>query len=338
MPQPVPGEGQPRVRFTYGTFSPDGGLLAYGIRVDRPVSRFDRFNLDRRPPDPERVRVWQVASGRELPQFRACQGGALHGRTESMQFSPDGKSLAIAMDVSPRREGNGSSCVASVVEVASGLPRRTFAGHTDHVLSVAFSPDGKVLATGSQDSTVLLWTMQRPFHEERPGVGPAGRLTLCWGRLAGDDAADAYDAVLDLAARPEESLPFLADRLEPVALPSNQQVAKWIGGLDDGSPAVRAESAANLAALHELARPDLERALKPRTSAGSRRRIGELLTLLDSGSHPPQLLRLLRTVEVLERIASPRSRRLLEVLAAGAPGHVLTFEARASLARLERSQ
>jgi WD40 repeat protein len=36
----------------------------------------------------------------------------------------------------------------------------TLQGHSSSVTSVAFSPDGKYLASGSQDNTFKLWSME----------------------------------------------------------------------------------------------------------------------------------------------------------------------------------
>ena len=36
-------------------------------------------------------------------------------------------------------------------------PRRILKGHSDRVLSLAFSPDSKTLASGGWDNTVKLW-------------------------------------------------------------------------------------------------------------------------------------------------------------------------------------
>ncbi|MFC7646185.1 WD40 repeat domain-containing protein [Streptosporangium lutulentum] len=39
----------------------------------------------------------------------------------------------------------------------SGTTVATFTGHAGAVMSVAFSPDGTTLATGSKDDTAKLW-------------------------------------------------------------------------------------------------------------------------------------------------------------------------------------
>ena len=39
--------------------------------------------------------------------------------------------------------------------------------HTSAVIAVAYSPDGKLMASGSNDTTVELWDTTKDFPEER---------------------------------------------------------------------------------------------------------------------------------------------------------------------------
>ncbi|MGH8629990.1 MAG: WD40 repeat domain-containing protein, partial [Burkholderiales bacterium] len=60
-------------------------------------------------------------------------------------------------------------------------------GHTEFVSSVAFSPDGKTLASGSADYSIILWDVD-PESWQKRACGIAGRnLTqLEWARYFGE--------------------------------------------------------------------------------------------------------------------------------------------------------
>jgi WD40 repeat protein len=180
----VTGKGRLQLPHDHGAsavaFSPDGKSLASGdgrgtIRIwdllaAKVVQEFpphgQRITKLVYTPDgvtlisagtKETVVVLDVAAGTEKRfQTKIVQ-------VECLALSPDGKLLAIGGYDGSRYDGKGSLVGVPgqvlVWNLAEGKAVHRLGGHAEGVTCVAFTPDGKMLASGSQGQVINLWNL-----------------------------------------------------------------------------------------------------------------------------------------------------------------------------------
>jgi dipeptidyl aminopeptidase/acylaminoacyl peptidase len=343
--------GRPALQVEALAFSPDAKLLASGdyvLRSDDTISLWDvaagkevrHFGKKQRGTgalafspdgktlasgnDDEGVHLWVVADGRKCGTFEGHQG-----IVKAVAFAPDGKTLASAVR-------GGRDQTARLWEVASVQERCRLVGHLPYAPCIAFAPDGQTVATGGEDGTALVWDVTRlaTSRHTRGDLAPKEVETL-WADLAGTDAARAFRAIGLLSAAPREAVPFLREQLRKEPRVPQARIRQLIAELDNDRYAVREKARDELEHLGEIAEPHLRRALTEQPTLEVRRRVERLLEKVQQPI-PPEQLRPLRAVEVLEHMATPEGRAVLAALAEGAPEARLTQDAKAALERLAK--
>jgi WD40 repeat protein len=314
-------------------FSPDGSLLAGGSSGGW-------------------VTAWEAATGR--PVLRRA---VFLRYADAVAFSPDGRLLAVAESGDSRQtpphfsrrwgwslealRGGYFAVPASkeleairVWDMGTGREVKRVEGLGSPAQVLAFAPDGRHLATGMEDGTLLVCAVELPHARRKGGEGPtAAVLEGWWADLAGDSAPRAYRTMAELASWPGPAVALLSRRLDPAAAPDLATLRRLLRELDDDDFAVREAATARLRRLRDQEEPALRQALAAGPGAEVRRRLEAILAEPPAPPKPDEL-RARRAIQALEWVGTAEARRVLEVLAGGYPDAPRTLAARAALARL----
>lgn len=126
------------------------------------------------------IRIWDVESGQELLTFSGHGGGVASGLfpgTLDVAYSPDGDRLVTA----------GADGVAKVWDASTGEELLALQGQEGGLLSVAYSSDGRFIATTNDqpESTIKVWDAQTGAEVHTLGGHPAH----IWGVAFSPDSA-----------------------------------------------------------------------------------------------------------------------------------------------------
>jgi WD40 repeat protein len=200
------------------------------------------------------------------------------------------------------------------------------------VVGMAFAADGKRLISAHEDGTALVWDVESAMKFP-PTADPDPGDTL-WLALASADPKLAGKAVNGLVSRPDVAVPLLAELVRPETAPPADRVKAAVAALGDREFKVREAAEKQLRAWGDLAADELT-AAEANANAEQGERIRRLLDALDGEETDGERLRLLRAVEVLERIGSPAAKAVLDKLGTGASASAVTREAKEAVKRLK---
>lgn len=114
-------------------------VMAYALTADGSIIASVAAKIENDASIPVVV-LWDAAQGVELSTLQ------LESMAQCLAFSPNGSLLAVGI-------GNA----IQIWDVASGTMLISLAGHSGYITDIAFSPDGKFIASAGQDNQLYLW-------------------------------------------------------------------------------------------------------------------------------------------------------------------------------------
>jgi WD40 repeat protein len=286
------------------------------------------------------IALWDLLSGRAVFTVSVDDPSAV---STAVTSSSDGRLLAWAEG--PQGAGESGHTIRLYDSLAARDVGR-FSGHLGAVQSLRLhmSGDQGVLLSGGQDSTVLVWDLQRILADVRKATPELTdeHADRVWADLGAEDAGAMHRASWLLASAKDKAVRMLAERLQPAPVDPalGEKIERLVRRMDDDLFSVREQASQEAAELGEAAEPYLQEALKQTTSAEVRHRIRRLLN--DITGKPIVLSsdqqRAIRAVQVLEQIGGPEARGVLERLTTGQPSARLTQEAKSALSRLAETE
>ena len=327
-------------------YSPDGQTLAVGF-------------------DNGAVQIWDTRTWREGPTFQGAGSGIW-----PVAVSPDGRTVAVAQwqggtvglyetatgQIRDSFDGAGGGgwavgfagdgCSALAVGAGGVTLWDLWSGKkatikTATVLSsVACSADGRVLVAGDANGSVHVWDirdLRKELRAKETTLAPR-KLDDHWAALADADGEKALRSVRALAAAHKQSVVLLRERIKPpmVVQTDAAEVEKLVARLDDDDFEAREKASSELEKRGPAIAPVLRGLLTKTKSAEVRRRLTMLLNQWAKAPLTAEDLRAFRAVEVLEAAGTAEARQLLKSFADNAAESVLTREAKATLARMQR--